>query len=175
MTAKINSMTMSGGKAVPVTVEVNTSSGIGIHVVGLADQSFKEMLLRTITALQHLGFRIPGKKITVNIAPADLTKTAEYHDVAIAAGIIASSGQMELPLLEDYIITGRLNLDAGVRGDIDPYAAAEAAKSMNLKGCILPEESAIGITDTPAVPVYGRNRLQDILSILAGHPEPINI
>ena len=166
---------MSGDKVIPVTIEVKISSGIGIHIVGLSDQALKVTLLRTITAIQNLGFTIPAKKITINISPADLTKTAEYYDLPIAAGIIASSGQMELPLLGNYIVAGRLSLDADVRGDIDPYAAAEAAKCMYLKGCILPEEPAIGITDTPAVPVYGRNKLRDILSILAGHPEPINL
>lgn len=175
MTSKIHSIKMSGDKVIPVTIEVKISSGIGIHIVGLSDQSLKETLLRTITAMQNLGFTIPAKKITINIAPADRTKTSEYYDLPIAAGIIAASGQMELPFLGDYIVAGKLKLDADIHGDIDPYAAAEAAKKMDLKGCILPEESAIRITDTPAVPVYGRNRLRDILSILTWHPKPINL
>ena len=63
-----------GIEAVPVTVEVDITSGIGIHLVGLADIAVKESLLRTVTALQSLGFRIPGKKIVINLAPADLQK-----------------------------------------------------------------------------------------------------
>ena len=63
-----------GIEAVPVTVEVDITHGIGIHLVGLADVAVKESLLRTVTALQSLGFRIPGKKIVINLAPADVRK-----------------------------------------------------------------------------------------------------
>lgn len=57
-----------GIDAVPVTVEVDITHGIGIHLVGLADVAVKESLLRTVTALQSLGFRIPGKKIVINLS-----------------------------------------------------------------------------------------------------------
>ena len=57
-----------GIEAVPVTVEVDIAHGIGIHLVGLADVAVKESLLRTVTALQSLGFRIPGKKIVINLS-----------------------------------------------------------------------------------------------------------
>ena len=57
-----------GIEAVPVTVEVDISSGIGIHLVGLADAAVKESLLRTITALRSVGYRIPGKKIVINLS-----------------------------------------------------------------------------------------------------------
>ena len=94
-----------GIDAVPVTVEVNISNGIGIHLVGLADAAVKESLLRTITALQSLGFRIPGKKIVINLAPADMHKRGSGYDVPIALGIIAASGQIDLPLLDKYLET----------------------------------------------------------------------
>ena len=57
-----------GIEAVPVTVEINIASGLGIHLVGLADAAVKESLLRTMTAMQTMGFRIPGKKIVINLA-----------------------------------------------------------------------------------------------------------
>ena len=104
-----------GIDAVPVTVEVNISNGIGIHLVGLADAAVKESLLRTITALQSLGFRIPGKKIVINLAPADMHKRGSGYDVPIALGIIAASGQIDLPLLDKYLVMGELGLDGGVR------------------------------------------------------------
>ena len=78
-----------GIEAVPVTVEVDITLGIGIHLVGLADAAVKESLLRTVTALQAKGFRIPGKKIVINLAPADLHKQGSGYDVPIALGIIA--------------------------------------------------------------------------------------
>lgn len=89
-----------GIQAVPVTVEVDINSGIGIHLVGLADVAVKESLLRTMTALQSIGFRIPGKKIVINLAPADMRKNGSGYDLPIALGIIAASGQCDLPALE---------------------------------------------------------------------------
>ena len=100
-----------GIEAVPVTVEVNIDNGLGVHLVGLADAAVKESLLRTITALQSMGFRIPGKKIVINLAPADMHKKGSGYDVPIALGIIAASGQRELPLLDDFIVMGELGLD----------------------------------------------------------------
>ena len=76
-----------GIQAVPVTVEVDINSGIGIHLVGLADVAVKESLLRTMTALQSIGFRIPGKKIVINLAPADMRKNGSGYDLPIALGI----------------------------------------------------------------------------------------
>ena len=104
-----------GIQAVPVTVEVDITLGIGIHLVGLADAAVKESLLRTVTALQAKGFRIPGKKIVINLAPADLHKQGSGYDLAIALGIIAASGQKELPGLEKYLIMGELGLDGSIR------------------------------------------------------------
>ena len=104
-----------GIEAVPVTVEVNIDNGLGVHLVGLADAAVKESLLRTITALQSMGFRIPGKKIVINLAPADMHKKGSGYDVPIALGIIAASCQRDLPLLEEFIVMGELGLDGGVR------------------------------------------------------------
>ena len=104
-----------GIQAVPVTVEVDIASGIGIHLVGLADVAVKESLLRTMTALQSMGFRIPGKKIVINLAPADMRKNGSGYDLPIALGIIAASGQCDLPALTRFIIMGELGLDAAVR------------------------------------------------------------
>ena len=87
-----------GIEAVPVTIEVDITLGIGIHLVGLADAAVKESLLRTVTALQAKGFHIPGKKIVINLAPADLHKQGSGYDLPIALGIIAASEQRNLPL-----------------------------------------------------------------------------
>ena len=74
MLIDINCAKCIGIDAVPVTVEVDITPGIGIHLVGMADIAVKESLLRTITALQSLGYHIPGKKIVINLAPADMHK-----------------------------------------------------------------------------------------------------
>ena len=85
-----------GIDAVPVTVEVDIANGLGIHLVGLADAAVKESLLRTITALQSMGFRIPGRKIVINLAPADMHKKGSGYDLPIALGIITKQRKFSL-------------------------------------------------------------------------------
>ena len=131
-----------GIEAVPVTVEVDITHGIGIHLVGLADVAVKESLLRTVTALQSLGFRIPGKKIVINLAPADVRKNGSGYDLPIAVGIIAASGQKSFPGLDRYLIMGKLGLDGSVREVQGALPIADLAVEMGISGCILPIRSA---------------------------------
>lgn len=168
MLINIHAAKCIGIDAVPVTVEVDVTSGIGIHLVGLADAAVKESLLRTITALQSMGFRIPGKKIVINLAPADMHKKGSGYDVPIALGIIASSGQMDLPLLEDYMIMGELSLDGGIRDVPGALPIVELAARESLKGCILPLESAMEAVEYERVEVFGVEGLRDVLRILSG-------
>ena len=144
-----------GIEAIPVTVEVDINGGIGIHLVGLADAAVKESLLRTVTALQSQGFHIPGKKIVINLAPADLHKNGSGYDLPIALGIIAASGQVELPGLGKYLIMGELGLDATLRAVPGALPMAELARGLGLDGCIFPEASAMEATELRDLPVYG--------------------
>lgn len=155
-----------GIQAVPVTVEVDVNSGIGIHLVGLADIAVKESLLRTMTALQSIGFRIPGKKIVINLAPADVRKNGSGYDLPIALGIIAASGQSELPLLGKYMIMGELGLDASVRPIQGALPIAEFAAEQGLEGCIFPIESALEAADISGIKVFGVKNLEDVINIL---------
>ena len=157
-----------GIEAVAVTVEVDITTGIGIHLVGLADAAVKESLLRTITALQSMGFRIPGKKIVINLAPADMHKKGSGYDVPIALGIIAASRQRELPLIEEYMIMGELGLDGAVRDVSGALPIVELAERMGLKGCILPLSSAMETIEYDGMEVYGVNNLTEVMDVLSG-------
>lgn len=157
-----------GIKAVPVRVEVDIATGIGIHLVGLADAAVKESLLRTITALQSMGFRIPGKKIVINLAPADMHKKGSGYDVPIALGIIAASGQQDLPLLDRFIIMGELGLDGSIREVPGALPIAELARNSGLQGCILPKISALEATEYEGIEIYGADNLNDVIRILSG-------
>lgn len=157
-----------GIEAVPVTVEVDIATGIGIHLVGLADTAIKESLLRTITALQSMGFRIPGRKIVINLAPADMHKKGSGYDVPIALGIIAASGQRNLVNLEDYMIMGELGLDGTVREVPGALPTVELAVKSGLKGCILPYSSAMEAMEFQGTDVFGVDTLEDVLRIVEG-------
>ena len=168
MLINIHAAKCVGIDALPVTVEVDITTGIGIHLVGLADAAVKESLLRTITSLQSMGFRIPGKKIVINLAPADMHKKGSGYDVPIALGIIASSGQRELPLLEEYMILGELGLDGSIRDVPGALPIVELAAKSGLRGCILPVDSALQAYEySNGVLVYGVETLRDVLRIVS--------
>lgn len=155
-----------GIDAVKVRVEVDISFGLGIHLVGLADVAVKESLLRIMTALQSMNLRIPGKKIVINLAPADMHKKGSGFDLPIALGIIAASEQLELQGIGEYIIMGELGLDASVRSVPGALPFAELATKEGFKGCILPLESAMEAREYGAGEIYGVRTLADVLRIL---------
>lgn len=157
-----------GIDAVPVTIEVDINKGIGIHLVGLADVAVKESLLRTVTALQSLGFHVPGKKIVINLAPADMHKSGSGYDLPIALGIIAASGQCEMPALENYILMGELGLDGSLRYVPGAIPVSELAFRSGLKGCILPVASAAEAADCSDVDIYAVSSVPEVLRILSG-------
>jgi len=171
MLVNIHGAKCVGIEAVPVTVEVEITLGIGIHLVGLADVAVKESLLRTVTALQAKGFHVPGKKIVINLAPADMHKQGSGYDVPIALGIIAASGQRGLPELEKYLIMGELGLDASVRPVSGALPMVELARKQGYKGCILPEESALEAVDYNDTLLFGVRTLDDVLRILSGYDD----
>ena len=171
MIVKISCAKCIGINAVPVTVEVDIRSGIGIHLVGLGDTAVKESLLRTVTALQSLGYTIPGKKIIINLAPADLHKNGSGYDLPIALGIIAASGQRSLPLLGEYILMGELGLNGDVREIPGALAYAELAGQSAFRGCILPLRSAMEAVEFREIGVYGIRSLDDAIRILSGEAD----
>ena len=155
-----------GIEAVPIVIEVEIGLGIGIHLVGLADAAVKESLLRTVTALQAKGFHIPGKKIVINLAPADMHKQGSGYDVPIALGIIAASDQRNLPVLEKYLIMGELGLAGSIRPVSGVLPMVELARRCGFKGCIFPEESALEAVDYDDTLLFGVRTLDDVLQIL---------
>ena len=155
-----------GIDAVDVTVEVDIDKGIGIHLVGLADIAVKESLLRTITALESVGYKIPGKKIVINLAPADLRKNGSGYDLPIAVGIVAASGQENLPALGEFIIMGELGLDGSVRAVNGALPIAELAQKKGITGVILPAVSASEAAEFDQISVYGVQCLSEVIEIL---------
>lgn len=139
--ATIHSFKTVGTQAVPVTVECEITAGIGIHLVGLADATVKESLLRTITAMESLGYQIPGKRIIINLAPADLRKDGTSYDLPIALAILSASGQAYLPDADKYIVAGELALDGNVRHIHGYIQAAELARREG-KALLLPRTAA---------------------------------
>ena len=91
MLTKIYGSTIHGVSAITITIEVNVDQGVGYHLVGLPDNAIKESSYRISAALKNVGYKLPGKKITINMAPADLRKEGSAYDLSIAIGILAAN------------------------------------------------------------------------------------
>lgn len=162
--------TCIGIDVVTVTVETDVSTGIGLHLVGLPDVAVKESILRVSTAMLSYGFTIPGRKIVVNLAPADIRKEGSSYDLAIALGLIVA-GDFKLPRLGDYVVMGELALDGSIRPVPGALPVAIHAAQQGFKGCIFPALSAREAADIDGVKVYGVNKLFEVLEIISSDSE----
>lgn len=171
MYVTVKSAKCTGIEAVGVTIETDVDRGIGIHLVGLADVAVKESLLRTTTAIESLGYRIPGKRIVINMAPADLRKNGSLYDVPIAVSIIAASGQLQMPELDKYMVLGELGLDGSIRPVPGALPCVDLAEKEGLKGLILPLQSALETVDFRNISIYGVANLGEVLRILGGEED----
>ena len=167
MLRKVYCASCRGLEVTTVTVEVEVTDGICFYLVGLADNAVKESQQRIGAALGRYGYRIPGKKIVINMAPAILRKEGSAFDAAIAIGIVAASGQLESDWLDDFLILGELALDGSLRGVNGALPIAVHAAQEGFKGCILPKESAAECADVEGITIFAAENLGDIIDILS--------
>lgn len=166
MLINVNAAKCVGLDVVKVIVEADITPGIGIHLVGLPDVAVKESLLRTFTALESKGFQIPGRKIVINLAPADLHKYGSGYDLPIAVSILAATGQVSADRAGRFLIMGELGLGGEVRAIPGGLLFGELAEKEGLGGVILPEDCALEAARFCNIPVYGVGSLDDVLQIL---------
>jgi len=157
-----------GVNAQTITVEVNVSDGIKFHLVGLPDNAVKESTLRIEAALKNNGYRIPGKKIVVNMAPADIRKEGSSYDLTIALGILAATEQLHTDRLGDFIIMGELGLDGEIQPMKGTLPIAIQARADKFKGVIVPEANAMEAAIVADLEVYGVKNLRDVCDFLEG-------
>lgn len=177
MLAKVFGCAVIGIDALPVTIEVNIDNGIGYHLVGLPDNAIRESNYRIAAALLNNGLRIPGKKITINMAPADLRKEGAAYDLCLALGILVASGQLEAPHLEQYVIMGELSLDGALQPVKGALPIALSARDTGFKGIILPAANAPEAGVVEGLPVYGAESLAAVIAHLRGERalEPVRV
>ena len=131
-----------GVDAITITVEVNVDRGMKFFMVGLPDNAVKESQQRIEAALKNVGYKMPGKKVVVNMAPADIRKEGSAYDLTIAMGILAASGQIEAENISNYLIMGELSLDGSLQPIKGALPIAIQARKEGFKGFILPKENA---------------------------------
>ena len=168
MLVKVFGSAVYGITATTITVEVTVAQGIKFFLVGLPDSAVKESQQRIESALSYNGFRMPGKKIVVNMAPADIRKEGSAYDLAIAIGIMAASGQIPETRLGDFIIMGELSLDGGLLPIRGALLIAVQAKQEGFKGLILPLENAREAAIVEGIQIYGAEKIIDIIHFLSG-------
>ena len=144
-------------------MEVNVDKGIGYHLVGLPDNAIKESNYRIAAALQNNGYKIPGKKITINMAPADLRKEGSAYDLTLALGILAASNQIKSATIEKYLIMGELSLDGSLQPIKGALPIAIKAKEEGYKGFILPNQNAKEAAIVSDLEVYGVDNIKEVI------------
>ncbi|MEH6681209.1 MAG: YifB family Mg chelatase-like AAA ATPase [Sediminicola sp.] len=163
MLTKIYGSAVFGVDASTITVEVNIDRGIGYHLVGLPDNAIKESNFRIAAALKNNGFMIPGKKITINMAPADMRKEGSAYDLTLALGILTASDQIKSNGITDYIIMGELSLDGSVQPIKGALPIAIKAQEEGFKGFILPKENAREAAIVDNLEVYGVGNIKEVI------------
>lgn len=171
MFVKTYAGTVVGIDAVMVTVEADITRGIGMFLVGLPDNAVKESQERIRAAFENSGYRMSGRKIVVNLAPADLRKEGSLFDLPIAVALLAASGQMESELIDKYMILGELSLDGTLRPIKGALPLTVRAASEGLRGVILPEENAREAAVVEGTEVIGVQSLAQVVAFLTGEEQ----
>lgn len=157
-----------GVNAITITVEVNIDIGVQFFMVGLPDNAVKESHQRIEAALKNNGYKIPGKKIVINMAPADIRKEGSAYDLTIAVGILAASDQIKKEKVGDYIIMGEMSLDGGVLPIKGALPIAIEARQKGFKGFILPAQNAREAAIVSDLDVYGVNSVKEVIDFFNG-------
>jgi magnesium chelatase family protein len=169
MLSKVLSCATFGIDGYLVDVEVDLSPGLpGFTTVGLPDNAVKESKDRVTAAIKNAGFRFPGKKITVNLAPADIKKEGSSFDLPIATGILSASQSIQSAMLQRYALLGELSLDGSLRPIKGAISVSLAAKHNDLDGLIVPRDNAKEAAIVDGIDVYGFDNLVEVAAFLNG-------
>jgi len=169
MLAKVNSAALYGVDALLVEVEIDLAAGLPqLATVGLAEGAVKESKDRIRAAVKNCGYSFPTKKITINLAPADIKKEGSAYDLPMAIGILAAEGLVQKDRLKDYLMVGELSLDGEVKPIRGALPITVAAKREGLKGIILPEINSREAAVIQEIDVLGVQRLPQVVEFLNG-------
>ena len=174
MVSRVLSCTLVGIDAEIVEVEAEISRGLPYYnVVGLPAQSVKEAATRIKTALNTIGYDIPKKRVTVNLAPADLRKPGSALDLPTALAILIADGTYEGTEIDNLLVLGELGLDGAIRKVPGVLAAAMLARERGLRGVLVPDACAAEALLVEDIEVYSVGHLRDVIEAFQGGPLPM--
>lgn len=169
MFTKISSYGLIGLKGYKIDVEVDTSIGVPkFDIVGLGDTAVKESKERVAFAIKNSGFKFFNKKIVVNLAPANVKKTGPNFDLAIAVGLMVSSGQLEGSRYKEFVMIGELGLDGKIKSVNGILPALISAREEGYKNFIIPKANSNEASFIDGINVYAMDSLADVVSFLKG-------
>jgi magnesium chelatase family protein len=163
MLAKINSIAVIGLTAEKIEVEVDLSNGLpAFSIVGLPDKAVEESKERVRSAIKNSGCVFPSKRITVNLAPADIRKEGPAYDLAIAIGILIASNQIELDT-RDAVFAGELSLNSELRHTNGILTMTIAAKEFGYSKIFIPKDNAEEAAIVDGIDIYSLKNLKDLI------------
>jgi magnesium chelatase family protein len=172
MLSQVLSGAVLGIDAYLVQVEADVANGLpSFSTVGLAQGAVKEGKERVVAAIQNSGYYVPPKRITVNLAPADIRKEGSAFDLPIAVGLLAGTGQVEWGRPGRYVLLGELGLDGGLRPIRGALPVALAVRGAGIDGLIVPCENVAEAAVVEGVEVRGAASLRQVISFLQGREE----
>ncbi len=172
MLAKVLSSAVVGIDAIQVEVEVDIAQGLPqFTTVGLPDGAVKESKDRVKSALKNSGYEFPNRRITVNLAPADLRKEGTAFDLPISIGILAATGVVKPDRMKGYLLLGELSLDGRVKPVRGCLPVAVNARESGLSGIIVPQENACEGAVVEGIDVIGVTELAEVVEFLNGTRE----
>jgi len=172
MLSIVYSSALLGIDAYLVEVEANLEGAVPKYsIVGLPEGAVRESRERVFAAIKNTGYRVPSKRITINLAPADIKKEGTAFDLPIALGILAAYGVVDKDKLSDYVVVGELSLDGSTRSCKGILPITIAARNENKKGIIMPEENAQEAAVTAEINVYPVKSLKEAIDFLNSEQE----
>jgi len=176
MPVRVFTAALSGVEAIPVEVEVDLSFGIpGTTIVGLPDSAVKESRERVRSALRNSGYDYPDRKITVNLAPADLRKEGSGFDLPLAVGLLAAEGKVPQEALGGHLFLGELSLDGRLKGVRGALPVALSIRALGFSRLVLPRENGREASLAQGVEILAFEHLSQVVEYLHGRfqPEPL--
>ena len=169
MLSRVSSGAVQGIDAIRVVVETHIASGLPhFSTVGLPDSAVRESKDRVVAAIKQSGFDYPYRRITINLAPADVPKAGTSFDLPIAVGILAASAQLPAGSLEDTVLLGELSLNGALRPIRGALPVALAAQRLGARRIIVPRENAEEAAMACGIDVYGVPSLESAVHFLQG-------
>ncbi len=172
MLSKVFSGSVMGIDAFLVEVETDISPGLPSYtLVGLPDNAVRESRERVSSAISNIGYSFPLKRVTINLAPADIKKEGAAFDLPIAIGLLAASGQLSSERLNDFLVLGELSLDGNLKPIRGALPIAASCRKLEIKGLLLPRDNAKEAAVVEDLEVIGTDSLAEAAQFLTGAKE----